>query len=332
MGQGEEKKTTTSDSHAVEILERGEIYFFYRPKVNREEAHSPDDVQRLYIVLRPESGDRPVENKQEPDSGKEGSKSDKKSDTGKEGGHGAQKVNIEKEKLMRFIVMGRKSLPDPSKKGRPFWGFVDLVTTNLDHVKDALKSKEYETATRGKRHEEAARAAGEGIYRILRHNPPQPPSSGGGSKKKMHTHLVYKLELPVEGKSNEPQEALNIEREGSFVIQIKNPDAGSGGRGGSSGSGGFGGLKEKRRAQYPAHLQGGFERSKRYGPADPPDLLNYEGCEFLMISAADDVEEELGLKLKGEDYGKEDELSCSDLVRDFGDVVAPTPLLEGTWA
>ncbi|CAI0442066.1 unnamed protein product [Linum tenue] len=146
MGQGEEKKTRPDSP--VEILERGEIFFFYRPRVNREEAHSLDDVQRLFIVLRPESGDRPTEDKQEPDSGKEGSKrrhdSSSSPSGSKEGGHGVQKVNIEKERLMRFIVMGRKSLPDPSKnKGRPFWGFVDLVTTDLDHVKDALKSSTY---------------------------------------------------------------------------------------------------------------------------------------------------------------------------------------------
>uniref|UniRef100_A0A2K1XNQ5 Uncharacterized protein n=1 Tax=Populus trichocarpa TaxID=3694 RepID=A0A2K1XNQ5_POPTR len=59
MGQGEE--------------ERGEIFFFYRPRVEKEEAHSPDDVQ-LYLVLRPESGERAVEEKQSPQSGKEGSK------------------------------------------------------------------------------------------------------------------------------------------------------------------------------------------------------------------------------------------------------------------
>ncbi|CAI0442072.1 unnamed protein product [Linum tenue] len=248
--------------------ERGEIFFFYRPRVNREEAHSLDDVQRLFIVLRPESGDRPTEDKQEPDSGKEGSK--RRHDS--------------------------SSSPSGSKEG------------------------DYETASGGKRHEAAARAVGEGVYRILRHNP--------GSKK-MHTHLVYKLELPAaEGKtkSHEPQEALHIEREGSFVIQIKNPESGSG-----SGSG-FGGLREKRRAQFPAHLQGGFGTSRRFGPADPPDLLNYEGCEFLMIAAADDVEEELGLELEVENERWEEEGSCSDLVKEFGDVVAPAPLLEGTWA
>lgn len=73
MGQGQEHKTR--DDPQLEIQERGEIFFFYRPKVNKEEVHSVDDVQRLYIVLRPESGERGVEEKQDPHSGKEGAKS-----------------------------------------------------------------------------------------------------------------------------------------------------------------------------------------------------------------------------------------------------------------
>ena len=58
------------------MQEKGEIFFFYRPKVDKDEARGPDDVQRMYIVLRPESaaGDRAVEEKQAPDSGKEGRK------------------------------------------------------------------------------------------------------------------------------------------------------------------------------------------------------------------------------------------------------------------
>lgn len=170
MGQGEESKTRSEP--AVEIQERGEIFFFYRPKVGKEEAHSADDVQRLYIVLRPESGERQVEEKQSPDSGKEGSKKRQKTDSGeskKEGGHGVEKVNIEKEPLLRFIVMGRKSLPDPSKKSRPYWGFVEMVTTKTEDIKNALKGEEYETATKGHRRNSPARALGEGVYRILRH-------------------------------------------------------------------------------------------------------------------------------------------------------------------
>ncbi|KAF9592686.1 hypothetical protein IFM89_016763 [Coptis chinensis] len=116
-----------------------------------------------------------------------------------------KEVNIGKEPLLRLILMGRKSLPDPSKKIRPYWGFVEMVTTKIEDVKDALK---------------------------------------GGEK-------------------NEPQESLSIEREASFIIQIKNPD-----QHGSSSR--FSGLETKRKAVFPAHLQ-----------------------------ASDDIEEELGLELKG---------------------------------
>ncbi|KAK8961948.1 hypothetical protein KSP40_PGU013134 [Platanthera guangdongensis] len=124
----------------------------------------------------------------------------------------------------------------------------------------SIYAEEYDTATRGHRRLEPARALAEGVYRFLRHQ------LGG----RMHTHLIYKLELPTEDERNEPQEELNVEREGSFIIQIKNPE--QPGR-----SGGFGGLQRKRRAAFPASLQGRFG-SHRYTPADPQDFLNYEGC------------------------------------------------------
>ncbi|CAN4088178.1 unnamed protein product [Withania somnifera] len=292
------------------VAERGEIFFFYRPKVGKQEAHDPDDVQRLYIVLRPESAKRSVEVKQDPHSGKEGEEIGSHTDFGKpnrdikkhsagEGGHGTGQVNIEKEPLLRFIVMGRKSLPDPSKtKGhRPYWA--------------ALKGEEYDTSTRGHRAVAPARAVGEGIYRILRHNP----------NKRMHTNLVYKLEFPAEDEKNEPQEVLNIKREGSFLIQIKNPEQ----PGGSQ----FRGPKKKRKATFPAHLQGEFGQL-RYHPADQLDFLNYEGCEFLLISASDDIEEELELELKTETEAEHDP-SCSDLVRTFGETAPIRALLRGTW-
>ena len=81
------------------LQERGEIFFFYGPKVGKEEAHSSDDVQSLYLVLRPESGERSVEQKQDPESGKEGAKKEE-SDSVKhgsgssEGGHGSMVVHI----------------------------------------------------------------------------------------------------------------------------------------------------------------------------------------------------------------------------------------------
>ncbi|CAN6289234.1 unnamed protein product [Urochloa humidicola] len=343
MGQGKEVKTRPDPK--VEIQEKGEIFFFYRPKVDKDEAHSPDDVQRMYIVLRPESGDRAVEEKQAPDSGKEGRKhrhqgggdhgggsgaGASKDKEGHEGGHGKEEVNIEEQPLLRLVVMGKKSLPDPAKHGRPYWGYVELVTTKVQDIKDALKEEEYSTATRGQRRRPAARALGEGVYRIVRHE----PSGGRRRSASPHTHLVYKLELPARGEleGDTPQEAMNVEPEASFLVQVKNPDQPPSG----GDSGGFRGLQSKRRAAFPAHLQGAFG-SRRYAPADPPDLLNYEGCELLLIAASDDVEEELGLELQGEvEEGEgEDEqeraAGCSDLVKMFGEVADVKPLLSGTW-
>ncbi|KAJ1266434.1 hypothetical protein BS78_08G150900 [Paspalum vaginatum] len=323
MGQGTEVKTRPEPR--VEIQEKGEVFFFYRPKVDKEAARGPDDVQRMYVVLRPESGERAVEEKQAPESGKEGKKKkhedpDQQAAGGggsREGGHGKQEVNIEERPLLRLIVMGRKSLPDPAKKSRPYWGYVELVTTDVQDIKDALKEEEYTTATRGQRRRRpAARALGEGVYRILKH--------GAG---RAHTHLVYKLELPPRG---EPQEAMHVEPEASYLIQIKNPEQRQ------QATGGFAGLQAKRRAAFPAHLQARFG-SNRYAAADPPDLLNYEGCELLLISASDDVEEELGLELHTETEAGEDEdaderaASCSDLVKMFGEVADVKPLLSGSW-
>ncbi|XP_051195193.1 uncharacterized protein [Lolium perenne] len=342
MGQGTEVKTRPDPK--VEIQEKGEVFFFYRPKVGKEEAHSPDDVQRMYVVLRPESvPEGAVEEKQAPDSGKEGKKrktrhgGDDQGDGGggEEGGHGKEEVNVEERPLLRLIVMGKKSLPDPAKHGRPYWGYVDLVTTDVQDIKDALKGAEYETKTRGKRQLAAARALGEGVYRIVKHDAP------GGRGGREHTHLVYKLELPLpsaagseEDGVGEPQEAMNVEPEASFLVQIKNPEQGGGG-------GGFGGLQGKRKAAFPEHLQGRFG-SNRYAPADPPDLLNYEGCELLLISASDDVEEELGLELHTETENETERAGggdgegragagCSDLVKMFGEVADVKPLLSGSW-
>ncbi|MFS7888361.1 hypothetical protein Hanom_Chr00s000001g01594041 [Helianthus anomalus] len=281
---GDEEENTPD----VAIQERGDIYFFYRPKVGEEDPHTSDDVQRLYIVLRPHTSTQQQEKKEPP----------------------------QKSMLLRLIVMGKKSLPDPAKRSRPYWGFVELVTTKIQDIKDALKGgldhsnvsyswvEEYDTKTRGHRHKPAARALGEGVYRILKHH----------SGKKMHTHLIYKLEFPSEQGENQPQEELNVEREASFVIQIKNP---------TQGQFKTKTKKKKKKSIFPAHLQGQFGKMRYHG-ADPPDFLNYEGCEFLLISASDEIHEELGLEI-------EVDRSCSDLVNTFGETVSADALLRGIW-
>jgi hypothetical protein len=44
-------------SNGEEVVEKGEIAFFYRPRVETDEAEGPGDVQRFYMVLKPEGGE-----------------------------------------------------------------------------------------------------------------------------------------------------------------------------------------------------------------------------------------------------------------------------------
>ncbi|MCO5576789.1 hypothetical protein L7F22_030609 [Adiantum nelumboides] len=342
--KGEEESHFPSHPREVDILEKGEVFFFYRPKVETEHPTSVDDIQRMYMVLKPEHSKSKEEIKQSHDSGKESAKhtvsdndskdkpasehaagrrsaegdnksheDNKQADTpeekGKKGGEGEEKVNVEKQDLLRFIILGRKSLPDASKRTRPYWGFVDLVTTDIKDIAQALGPEEYETKTRGKRHKPAGRAVGEGVYCILKHK----------KGNQLHIHLIYKLELPKSEKAHSPQIEMNIEEEGSFLIQVKNPNQSTPPNAG---------LGNKRKATYPAHLQGNMGRY-RFVSADPCDFLNYEGCEFILISASDNIEEELGVHLDVEHDEK-----CSALLSLLGkkEPLNVKPLLEGEWA
>ncbi|GKA36151.1 2-methylene-furan-3-one reductase-like protein, partial [Tanacetum coccineum] len=72
----------------------------------------------------------------------------------------------------------------------------------------------------------------------------------------------------------------------------------------------FRGFKRKRKPVFPKHLQERFGKL-RYHVADPLDFLNYQGCEFLLISTSDNIREELGVDVH-------EDSSCSDLINTFG--------------
>lgn len=256
MARKSEEKTAT--------LEQGDIFFFYRPRVEEEEPESKSELQRLYMVLHPEGKER-----------------------------------------YRLAVIGRKELPDPAQGGRArYWGFVDVVRKDPKSIRRELEREEYGTKTRGERHLPAARPAGEGVYRIVRHG--------------NHTHLVYALELP--DKPGAVQRELNIEEEASYIISIANPEK----RGPQAP-----GLSEEQAADYPKRLQEVF-RGRKFADADPPDLLDRQGAEFLLIAAAEDIREELGIELHPED----ESASSADIFKDLrlDRQKRPTaPLFEGRW-
>lgn len=119
-----------SRRHA-EIVESGDIYFLYRPKVRaegepEEGAGGIADVERFHIVLRPDGASR-----------------------------------------FRLMTVGRKRLPDVEDHERN-WGFVDLVARSAKEITSGLDEQRYRTKTRGERVRPAARPAGEGVYVLAR--------------------------------------------------------------------------------------------------------------------------------------------------------------------
>jgi hypothetical protein len=216
---------------ATTVLERGDIYFAYRPRIGAPAARGFADVQRLYMILSP---------------------------------HG--------KRAHRLIIIGEKRLPSLTGGDRKTWGFVDKVSARAEDIEDELDPRTYQTQTRGERHVAPARPAGEGVYALVRHGE--------------HTHLAYALELPTT--PGEVQRALNIAREGGYIVAVKNPEAPS-----PEGVG----LDETRRARLPKALAARF-RGRRFIPVDPPDFLDHEGVELVFVGARTNVAEELGLDLE----------------------------------
>lgn len=56
------------------------------------------------------------------------------------------------------------------------------------------------------------------------------------------------------------------------------------------------GLAEERKPELPKQLQERF-RGRRFIDADPPELLEHEGVEILLVGMRADVSEELGIEL-----------------------------------
>jgi hypothetical protein len=95
---------TESKQKDVQILEQGNIYFFYRPKVDEPSVEGLEDVERFYIVLEPKQKDK---------------------------------------HLYRLIIIGRKKMPEVKPHGgrHSYWGFVEKVSQKAEEVEDELDPK-----------------------------------------------------------------------------------------------------------------------------------------------------------------------------------------------
>src|SRR5919198_4700730 len=96
------------EDRSSEVIERGDIFFFYRPKVGVEEVEDIKDVQRFYMITSPENG----------------------------------KKTTKKGNIYRLFLIGQKQLPEivegkATSKERN-WALNILTTSNAEDIHEEL--------------------------------------------------------------------------------------------------------------------------------------------------------------------------------------------------
>jgi hypothetical protein len=139
----ENNQNNIENNDKSEILEKGDIFFFYRPKVNSTEVKGIEDIRRFFMLTVPET------------QGKKGKKSSNSSG------------NDNLKKLYRLFVIGKKALPEiretEARKSERFWAKVGGI---YDNDKDIVKDLFSEEFSEG----DIARPVGEGKYAIVNHH------------------------------------------------------------------------------------------------------------------------------------------------------------------
>jgi hypothetical protein len=131
-------KTTEKREEVVpsNILEKGIIYFFYRGRVNVEEAHGVEDVARSFFVLRPTPLGASMDSEQ-----------------------GA----VDSGAKCRLMMLPKKRYPRSGKDRE--MGFVEKAGTSVKQLQeDFIAGDTYETSTRGTREIPEAKPYAEGVY------------------------------------------------------------------------------------------------------------------------------------------------------------------------
>jgi hypothetical protein len=175
----------------VEVLEKGDIFFFYRPKAkviddgSGGDVKSIEDIRRFFMVTATAAN---TENEQQQQFDGTNSKTPKEGESPR----------------YRLFVIGKKSLPEirttEARRSERYWAKVGGIFENPQELTSELLSDEF-------RKGDAARPVGEGKYAIVKHQD--------------HAELAYVLEMPEE--PGEAQRELGIEKEASYIVSIINP-------------------------------------------------------------------------------------------------------------
>ena len=135
MNQPEQVKDN-NNAMMSEVLEQGDIYFFYRPKKDAEKVKGFEDIRHFFMVTVPE---------------------------------GRRQVYAEENEsqIYRLFVLGGKSLPEIRKKSEGtaserYWARVVNIFTDRNELTKELFSDKL-------RKGDTARPVGEGKYAIVKH-------------------------------------------------------------------------------------------------------------------------------------------------------------------
>jgi hypothetical protein len=175
----------------AEVLEKGDIFFFYRPKTKivdgSGDVKSIEDIRRFFMVTATTTSAN-TENEQQQQFDETNRKTSKEAESPR----------------YRLFVIGKKSLPEiratEARRSERYWAKVGGIFENPQKLTSELLSDEF-------RKGDAARAVGEGKYAIVKHQD--------------HAELAYVLEMPEE--PGEAQRELGIEKEASYIVSIINP-------------------------------------------------------------------------------------------------------------
>jgi hypothetical protein len=202
----------------VRVVERGDVFLFYRPRVERHAPRGEDDVQRFLVVLAPD-------------------------------GRRLLRLATIGRKRLPFATRSSRERN---------WGWVMKVAGSPEEVEVELRGYRYSTKTRGERHQPAARPAGEGRYAIARHgahthlayalsrpevpgdvqrdlgiqasaslvvavrNPwwPTPPQAGAGLAPETEAAYPEELQAAFRDRRWAPLEPAHLDREGAEFVVI----------------------------------------------------------------------------------------------------------------
>lgn len=294
--KNDESDNNNNHESAAEVLEKGDIFFFYRPKANvvndgsGGDVKSIEDIRRFFMVTASTVTAA---------ADSTGSKYQEQFDNTN------RTTSIEEGESSRYrlFVIGKKSLPEirttEARRSERYWAKVGGIFENPQELTNELLADEF-------RKGDAARPVGEGKYAIVKHQD--------------HAELAYVLEMPEE--PGEAQRELGIEKEASYIISVINPKVPV--------PAGYPSSEEP--PNYPESILKEFGQNENFvSLARDLRFINFQNAQMILVGARegkDVIQKEFGIDIKEE----KETLHSADVFSKLKiekDRVPIKPLIEG---